>query len=732
MEIIFRKTFYIFIFLPFLIQNAYLDLNILKTPLLYKSPYLISDELNKSISLFLETFTNFTINDSDVKNCLSNINSNDLGFMYIYSGKGIAEAGLESECNLLDNFTYFFLTYLYTNLPSGNEFDIYRFINQKSFYTGFCIPQYCEGLLTKFLDSTKNSIFLSYLKNEWYLEDIKFDNNTKTNDIIVLLILILIIAFLIIQILFSILYNCIYITDQIENNIDKEDGDMNENNKIIVFDDKRVPLIFENENTKSCCYLLLSNYNIINFLMILLKKKNEIYDETNLEFIAFLRVLILMALTFIQNTFILTEIPTKGFFEQEYYSSFFFFIIKLSSFCLDFYISIEGFLMIFKLFSYIKKNVYEQNKNNVNYYIFISFIFHSFYKIFSSIILFLIFDYIYGENLINFFSTGSLHIHYKNHIYNKRNYDDATKLIFPSTLLSPYISDLKDSFYSYYTYIILYLNEFYIFLFSLLLIYISFKLKNKVYDIIIFISIFLNVLLTYLVHFQEYKDGNKEYYDFHKIINAMYSIKYPHLMLNNYFMGIFAGIICFSLKDFLSNKSIFQSDNKYIPFEFLFDTFRFFFGLISDKIKIILIIMLSFIFILLSSSFYFLQKLNNNHFLFQFNFKEQIFYYYEKSLIVLIFNLIIIFVYSIDYNMSKGNNFFNFFIFFSRMDFSFIITISKIIYSLYCLYNFQLKLSYSNLIIISFGLFINLLIINIIFSLVIVLPIKLIFKKIIS
>ena len=109
MEIIFRKTFYIFIFLPFLIQNAYLDLNILKTPLLYKSPYLISDELNKSISLFLETFTNFTINDSDVKHCLSNINSNDLGFMYIYSGKGIAEAGLESDCTLLTNFKYFFL-----------------------------------------------------------------------------------------------------------------------------------------------------------------------------------------------------------------------------------------------------------------------------------------------------------------------------------------------------------------------------------------------------------------------------------------------------------------------------------------------------------------------------------------------------------------------------------------------------------------------------------------------
>ena len=728
MKIIFRKCFYICIFLPFLIQNAYLDLNILKTPLLYKSPYLINDELNKSISSFLETFTNFTINDSDVKHCLSNITSTDLGFIYIYSGKGIAEPGLESECTLLTNFKYFFLTYLY-NLPYEKDYEIYNFIGQKSFYTGFCIPQYCEGFLTKLLNSTNNSIFLSYLKKEWYLEKIKFDHKTEENHDIVLLIIILIIFFLIIQIIFSFLYNCIYMTGQNENNIIKEDDYMNENNEIKVFDDKRIPLI-ENENTTSCWYLLLSNCNIINFFMILLKKKNEIYDETNLEFIAFLRVLIIMGITFIQNTFILTEIPAKDFFEKEFYESFFFFIIKISTFSLECYISIEGFLMIFKLFSYIKKNVYEHNKNNVNYSIFLSFIYHSFYKIFSSIILFLIFDYIYGDNLIYFFSTGSLHIHYKNHIYNEAIYKKVTKLIFPSTLLSPYISDLENSFYSYYTYIILYLNEFYIFLFSLLLIYTSFKLKNKVFDIIIFILIILNILLTYLVQFQEYKDNNIEYYDFHKIINPMYSIKYPHLMLNNYFMGIFAGIICFSLKDFLSNKSIFQSDNKYIPFIFLFDRFRIFFGLISDKIKIILIIVFSVILILISSSFYFLQQ--NGDLLLKFNFIEKIIYYYDKSLILIFFNLIIIFVYSLDYNMSKGNNFFNFFIFFSRMDFSFIITAGKFIYSLYCLYNFQLKLSYPNLIIVSFGLFMNLLFVNIILTLTIVLPIKLIFKKIIA
>jgi hypothetical protein len=236
--------------------------------------------------------------------------------------------------------------------------------------------------------------------------------------------------------------------------------------------------------------------------------------------------------------------------------------------------------------------------------------------------------------------------------------------------------------------------------------------------------------LTFLVKDQDGNIYNTQKYDFPKIINGMYNIKYPHLMLNNYFMGIFAGVICFSLRDFISNNSIVQSDNKYIPFDFLFDIFRCF-GLISDKIKIIFIIIFSVILMLLSSSFYFLEKINNK-FLIKFNLIEQIIYYYEKSLIVFFYNLIIIFVYSIDYNMSKGNNFFNFFIFFSRIDFSYIITNWKFIFSFYCLYNFQLKLSYPNIMFVSFGLFMIIFIINIILTLAIVLPFKLLFKKIIS
>jgi hypothetical protein len=104
MKRLFLKTFLV-ILLTNLIQNSFLDLNILNNPLLNKSPYLINKELNESIYQFLENFTNFSYLTKDLNYCLENLTKNDLGYMYLYSGKGIAEPGLELECKLLDNFT---------------------------------------------------------------------------------------------------------------------------------------------------------------------------------------------------------------------------------------------------------------------------------------------------------------------------------------------------------------------------------------------------------------------------------------------------------------------------------------------------------------------------------------------------------------------------------------------------------------------------------------------------
>ena len=737
---IYEKIFDILILFSIMIKtSSYLDsINNYNTQFLFypfnNSLYFnqLSNNLTETIIDFLSKNTNINITTPGLFSCYSNIkNISDLANVYLYSGKGHAEPGLEIDCQQR-NFSYYFITYLYNSFSFKilvDDSEIYQFINQTSFYTGICVHKSCNHFVEFFLNKDKNSKFFHYLKNEFSIIKLEYYNNElsykfEEKDKYLMFFIIIIFFILIIQIIFYIIYSCLYIENKKEEIISyQNDYDEDINNNIF---SNKIPLIHTIEEKKNCYYLMLSSFNIINYFKILIKKKNKIYDDTNLEIIAFLRVIIMILLTIIQNMLVLIEIPAKDFFTKEFYEHFFFFIIKVSSFSLDFYISIEGFLMIFKLLTYIKKNVYNKNKNNVSFGIYFNFMFYSFYKIIPFIILSLMFYY-FERNFIYHFSSSSLVYHYLTNVFNEEHYKKITELFFPGiTLYAPYNSYFQESFYSYYTYNFLYLNEFFVFIFSLLIIFIGFKLKNKKYDIFVFLTIVLNISLTILI--SPGYDKN-ELYNFTKIINAMYNIKYPHLMLNNYFIGIFTGVICFSLKDFITNKSVVQSDNQYIPFKFLFDLIKCF-GLVPDKIKKMLIYICIIFIIIISSSLKFL-ILFYKQLLINFGSFEKFIYFYEKSLIVIIFNLIIIIIYAIDYDISKGNNFFNCFIFFSRTDFSFIFTGSKFIFLLYCIYNFQLKLSYLNIISISLGLFMNILFFNIFITITIVLPFKNLFKKII-
>ena len=728
----YKKTFNILILFIILIKTSFLNsINNVNIQFLFNSLAnslnfnQLSNNLFDSIDEFLKKNTNFTISNEHLISCyINSSNIINLGNVYLYSGKGNSEPGLEIECQQ-KNFIYYFITYIYSSLSFKllvDDSEIYQFINQTSFYTGICVHKSCKTIVELFLDKEKNSNFFQYLKNEFSIINLEYYNKElgykfEEKEKYLIFLIIIICLILIIQIIFYIIYSCIYIGNKKEKKIFFQ-NDYDEDIENSIFTNK-IPLINKKEDKKNCCYLILSNFNFINYFTILIKKKNKIYDDTNLEIIAFLRVIIMILLTIIQNMLVLIEIPSKDFFNKEFYNHFFFFIIKFSSFSLDFYISIEGFLMIFKLLSYIKKNVYDKNKNNVSFGIFFNFMFYSFYKIFPFIILSLMFYYC-DRYFIYYFSSGSLVYHYLTNVFNKDHYNKINELFIPGiTIYAPYNNYFQESFYSYYTYNFLYINEFFVFIFSLFIIFIGFKLKNKKYDIFVFFAIILNISLTILI--SPNYDKN-ELYNFNKIINAMYNIKYPHLMLNNYFIGIFTGVICFSLKDFIKNQSVVQSENKYIPFEFLFDLIRCF-GLVSDNIKKIFILIFIIIIIIISSSFKFL-ILFNGKFIIEFGGIEKFIYYYEKSFIVIFFNLIIIFFYSIDYDFSKGNNFFNFFIFFSRIDFSFIYTVSKFIFTLYCIYNFQLKLSYLNIISISLGLFMNILFFNFFITISIVLPFK--------
>ena len=76
----------------------------------------------------------------------------------------------------------------------------------------------------------------------------------------------------------------------------------------------------------------------------------------------------------------------------------------------------------------------------------------------------------------------------------------------------------------------------------------------------------------------------------------------------------------------------------------------------------------------------------------------------------------------------KIKNGLNLFVLIDRTNFTFIHTIQLVMYGSYCIFNFQLKLSYQNLWIISLGLFVIICIINTILTAIFLLPLKAAFK----
>ena len=111
---------------------------------------------------------------------------------------------------------------------------------------------------------------------------------------------------------------------------------------------------------------------------------------------------------------------------------------------------------------------------------------------------------------------------------------------------------------------------------------------------------------------------------------------------------------------------------------------------------------------------------------------EKIVLCYETGLFILFFCLIVIILFFIKKeNENKSKNYSSLLILIERSNYSFFNSVNLLLYSYYCIFNFQLKLSFQNLWIITFGIFVIVCFENLILTLAFVFPFKIINKNII-
>ena len=481
-----------------------------------------SQKIFELIFKFIENYTNIVEKSKATAlfDCLGSINFENKGSQNYYgligfSGKGVSDLGLEEEC-LRNDYIYYLLTYEYINssyVTFGDQTNTFLFFEQNKFYTGLCLTLQCNEILNFIFNKTLNPKFYKFLLKNLTIQNtriydigkidnsfgkiepyITYDddgayNHRKTNSELLKykeweIIRTVVRSYLLITLLISIFIHLFYKpyikTKELKNEIEEESSnsekeeDNNENKQIFNRDNKK-----EEKKQKKGINIfgdfIYDYINMFNNLKILLKKKNQIYDSSNLEIISILRVFCMILITFINNFEVLIKIPSKDFFYDKFYQKLTFFILKFTSFGVDMWICLDGFESMYKLISYYKKYVFDKNKASITFGQIFKFYLYSFYKIIAFIFFFLIVNY-YNKYYIYSQSDGTLYEYYSNHIYNDKldNKDLFSYLIPGYTFYKSYyekISITKDTFISKFS--LLFINEFYIYTFFLFIFYIS-------------------------------------------------------------------------------------------------------------------------------------------------------------------------------------------------------------------------------------------------------------------
>ena len=270
--------------------------------------------------------------------------------------------------------------------------------------------------------------------------------------------------------------------------------------------------------------------------------------------------------------------------------------------------------------------------------------------------------------------------------------------------------------------------ELYCFLFSLIIIYIGFKLKSVLFDSIFAIVIVINFILLFLwfpsyseiAELDKHQSGGYLGIDF--IFGEKYSIKKPHIAYFDYFIGMNVGIMYYYYLDVVKSR-IYKDTYRLFSFNY-----RIMKCLGNLKYKKTLICFLGLLITLCSFSFYILVQTNPNNMSLQLESTPLVFYFYiyEKKIVVILFAFIclLLLLLTHDHITKKVIGFG----IFSRVSFIYIVVIDFSIYLFFSFFSISIFIEYQNLFFFTIAMVVIVFFFSIITSILYYFPLILLYK----
>ena len=519
-------------------------------------------------------------------------------------------------------------------------------------------------------------------------------------------------------------------------------------NENIISEEENLYNPFKSKEKKFPTYMkIIKVFDLFDNLYLLSSYSNRLYNSKNITNFYLIRFFIMQMNIIHQIMYTQIFYPSKNYYNLEFYSSVWFVFIK---FCINgptFWITIDAILFGYKLMSYLKKEVKLSNGFEASYKSFLKFLLLIFPRFFGFVFAYLLLhlysnrltfelaknnkvyaNYLYYNDTIqqmsytlrnnngtsNFFRNFiPFRLNYIDFIKNvtifthnnKTSEDNFTSDVSGYEIPSPFLTNTE-------LFVNIYFNEFYLVLIMVLITYISYRLKNHLFDLIILIINVILYIFPAIPAMNPYKGNiDERNYTLKYVLGQNYTEKFTHYFINFYYFGFMIGVMKFYL-----DQNIYESKKKKLLFGKIDLPFQFCKKVIikinSLKLYVKRIILWSCVIILflIASSFSLLEgrKLSyeNNIEYVQVKGFTKFLFFYEKNLagIFYFISLLMYICYPKSTYVNKISNS-GIFILNERISYCFFCSFSYVVHTQFCVFIMNMQISFTNILFNTVGIF---------------------------
>ena len=543
---------------------------------------------------------------------------------------------------------------------------------------------------------------------------------------------------------------------------------MNEN---IISEEENLYNPFKSKEKNYPTYLkILKIFDLFDNLYLLSSYSNRLYNSKNITNFYILRFLIMNMNIIHQIMYTQIFYPNKNYYNLDFYSSPWFVFIK---FCINgptFWITIDAILFGYKLMSYLKKEIKLSNDYEASYKSFLKFLLLIFPRFFGFVFAYLLL-HLYSNRLT--FELAKSNKVYANYLYyndtvqqmsytlrnsigasaffkhfipfrlnyidfienitiikheNQTNEINFTSDVSGYEIPSPFLTNTE-------LFVNIYFNEFYLVLLMVLITYISYRMKNYIFDLIILIINVVLYILPAIPALNPYK-GNieKSKYTLQYVLGQNYTEKFTHYFINFYYFGFIIGVMKFYL-----DQNYYESRRKKLlfaqiglPFQFCknviikINSLKLYIKRIILWLCVILLFLIASSFSILEGRYLKYEKIINLADVAGF---IKFLFFYEKNLagIFYFISLLMYICYPKSTYVYKISNSV-IFILNERVSYCFFCSFSYLVHSQFCIFIMNMQLSFENILFNTVGIYVITFGFSLITTALLELPMRLIIK----